>query len=926
MLNLAYYRKASSLYIEKSHQDCYVERGEVIRDWFSNADFVAIDPYPRHTHGESAAKRSVGSNFIDLLADLTASRQIRVQGSMADVRQGRPVTREWFWAKDLTMPQVSIDVRPGLMDRTLFAYVDVDEYIDMPQELAVNFAPHILYTLVPSRAGKVDGEYSYRFLKDGSVEYVVAGGGKYVHHVWDYSSDNLRAEGSEWLWLSDGTLLPVLVKYTAFYKVERKNVDDDHQVVLLSPLRRWSQVLPYGDAWLATKLVAGTPLVRFNPVVGDFVRVERKTREGLFVSTARVGDFSCAYTSVSVDEEVAIKSALCKDALSVAMTKTSIAASGSETMFGAEVVTAFHRANPGRTISRVFTTDEWVRSYQFLPKLANYDPGAKPSMKCFMAPLVHGGFSPAMCESNDRRAVEKRVLEVKTSVKLSPFLLRAMRAFVDNVASAVIVPVDEDEVRKRQSRPTQRAIIERSQFESTPGVAMCFVKRQAETKIGDPRIITTINGSDKVDYSSFMYSLYDLLKQLPWFASGMKPKEVAERVAAVATGGTWLAETDFSRMDGRISEAARHLEWLLMSSVFAPSMHKRIRELMRRQTMLRCSTKFGVHYNSGLARGSGSPETSVFNTLLTGFVMFLAYCLGGRNYDEAWKQVCDKAACQGDDGIAADMHEQEAVRAANMVGQKLTIQLRGRGETVSFLARHYGPDVWFGDTDSCCDLARQLSKFHLATYVEDDDSKRLLKLREKAFAYWLTDEHTPVLGDFVSKVLELGPVTHAVPGTDVATAEKDGTHVYRNLHGIWNSEIASSDQYPSKPDHHGWKLALLEHQLPDFAVGRFITWVQSCTSLSELMVPPPPVVIEATHPGGGGSVVVDDDVLADAGDKKPARPTPRGRRGGSRQPTERGAARGPKPRIENAGKRYSARPKPGKPGPQSTRGKQTKNA
>jgi len=870
MLSDAYRAVGNSL-LNRNSIDDLCATGEVLRDWFSRTDFVAVDPLKNHTHGISASTRSTGSNFIELLTALAGMDALYFQGSVADERKGRKVTREWYWAKDLNMVR-----RPDAVKKKIevCAMVDVDEHVDMPNLLACHFQPYLLYTFVPSVAAKSGGgDYAYRFHENGEVEYVVAGGGCYRHKVWDYGHDSIMVSGWEIVCVG----LPVWVRYTAFYKVERRNVDDDHQVVLLSPLRRWSEILPGGFATLAANLIQAPVLERLDPVKDGFVRIERMTARGMEVSVAKVGDFSCATVPVCVNEEIRIKSELSK-ALSVSMAKSSMANHGLEITHGAEVLTAYHRVASSVVTTRSFDTSIGVRSYQFLPKLANHEPDAKPSMYSFMNPIIPG-FAPAMCAGNDKRGVEKRVKGVRTTSKVTPFLQTRIKMFVNFIAGHILVPEDEDEVYRRQARPTQRAILERANYETHSGVGMNFMKRQAETNVSDPRIITTIDGADKKDYSAYMYALSDYLKHLPWYASGLKPVQVAERVASVCVNSEQLPyankqllETDFSRMDGRISEVPRYLEQVVIQQLFHPSLHALLLGLMAKQTWLTCSTKFGEHYNSGLARASGSPETSVFNTLLTGFDMFLSYYLMCGDDGLAWDALATRSVCLGDDGVAGGMRKDEAERAASMIGQKLTVKVRVPGQTVSFLARHYGPDVWYGDADSCCDFPRQLSKFHLATHVRNDADSRLLKLREKAFAYFLTDEHTPVLGTFVKRVLTLAPVQHG----------KGRGHEYTNALGIWNSQYPKDDQYPSREAGRGWKLELLESQLPDFVPSLFEDWVASCSTTDELMAPPPPVEIEAKHPGGQEAVDVDGNILLPPATSPVVTPTKRGNRGGKR--------------------------------------------
>jgi len=868
---------------------------EVLRSWFSLLDLSSIAPYRNHTHGDSASKRTVGSNFIEDLARVSGKPVTYFQGSAADLRRGRDITRDWYWAKDLTVPLHPFPPEQEEDQDRIVAMVDVDEHIDeLEAILARNLRPYLLYTFVPSQAAKDTGDYVYRFMEDGSVEYVVSGGGTYRHKLWNFGSDSLVAT-SDWDWTD---LIPL--KYASFYKVERRNIDEDHQVILLMPMRQWTSLAFF--PCIVNKAIAqlqAPPLRRMNPVKGSFVRVQTMTKLGLSVSTAGVNSFSQVTVPVAVDEEAKFKCMLSKDKLTVAMVKSTMAARD-VTIAGAEILTVYHRAITPFEPPRVFKTTDGVRTYQFLPELADYDPEVKPSMSSFMKPLVDGAFAPAMSKGNDMRAVKKRVTEVRTRTTVTPFLKKSVADFIEMIFEElhhernVLVPLDLDTVSLRQPRPGQQRILEAANYSSKTGEASTFMKRECYGKVGDPRIITPIDGADKLVYSSYIYALYDVVKNCHWFMSGKKPVEIATHVAEIAEVAAWLAETDFSRMDGRVSEVPRYLETELMIAFFSFVYHEVMLKTMRSQTWLRCRTREGVSYNSKLARASGSAETTAFNTLLAAFCIFLAYRLQGFGKLEAYMKI---GGCQGDDGVTADLSSVKAQEAAKMIGQKLKVNVVPRGHVVTFLARHYGPDVWFGDNDSCCDVLRQITKFHCSVVVERDALARVRKLSEKAFAFYLTDENTPVLGTFVKKVLHFRPVSHT---------GSEGTVKYENINRIWNSDIPKESQYPSRPDDCGWKRALVEGSLPDFSIADFDNWVDSCSSIEELMDHPDPVVIPAEQPGGDEHVVVDGDVLSAVTSQAPVARSRRGRRGGKRvnkakQPSSKGKEN--RPAEENKPKR-----------------------
>lgn len=890
--------------LEKNCCKDYTEQGEILRDWFSKTSFERIRPTRNHTHGLAAATRSAGVAFIDRVMAYVSETPVMYQGSQSDVRRGRPVERDWYWTKDLSMAQCHAAIQPAQP----VAMVDVDEYVDMPERLALDFRPYILYTFQPSMAAKSQGDYTFTFLPNGDVKYIVSGGGQYVHPVWNYGHDNLKAVSHQWLWLSYGLVVPIRIKVISFYKIERRNVDENHQVILLTPLRQWTQVLPGGMADLADRYIQGDLLTRLNPVEGDFIRL-RLQSDGMQISSARVGDFQSVTVPVGVDEEVATKSELSKDKLTVAMAKASMYVEDGDKTVGAEILTLYHRQQISGSPPLVFKTTHGVRSFQFTPKLADYDPEVAPTMRSFMNPLVDGGFCPDKCKNNDVRSIRARVTDVECKTVLSrraeDYISEFVSLLVKDVGS--LQPVDEEEVWKRQNRPSQQRILQNADLERAVRDASTFGKAQPEGNVSDPRNITQINGCDKRDYSRFMYALSDALKQFKWYASGNCPRETASRVADIAERAEWLAETDFSRMDGRIGEVPRHLEHMLALAVFPKMYHAELLRLMRSQTWLRCRSRFGVKYNSRLSRASGSPETSTFNTVLSVFTSYVIYRIQGSTTTEAFELL---GIFLGDDGLSANVTTDAAQQAASLVGQKLTLKMVPHGQVVSFLSRFYGPEVWFGSPDSCCDIRRQLTKFHLAVTVSEDHANRRLKLREKAFAFWLTDECTPVLGPFVSKVLEYGPIHHGKSGVGLE---------YTNVLGIWNSKIGKEDQYLSLPDDAGWKRELLEKQLPDFSIETFLFWLRRCNNLDSLMDPPTTTPIPALHPGNGDHVVVDGDVLnlapIDTASEALSRTsTRRGKRGGKRHsPTSKGSKDKREKQLQSSESSEPTKPNPRKP-------------
>jgi hypothetical protein len=198
----------------------------------------------------------------------------------------------------------------------------------------------------------------------------------------------------------------------------------------------------------------------------------------------------------------------------------------------------------------------------------------------------------------------------------------------------------------------------------------------------------------------------------------------------------------------------------------------------------------------------------------------------------------------GDDGLSANLTKFASEQASLSVGQKLDLERIYRSDQfgVKFLARHYGPDVWFGSADSMCDIRRQLAKFHLTVHLPSNITREE-KLKDKAFAFSLTDTNTPVLGDFVKKALELfpmGPVDN-----------------YVSITGHYGIELDTTKQYPNY-DGGEWMEHYVATQLTDFDLCSFRAWIESCDC--DTIFDPPRFAEPVSTDSKPGVVCVDGDI------------------------------------------------------------------
>jgi hypothetical protein len=794
-----------------------------IRQSFVEVPMVRLLAVSNHTHGVSAADRSSGSIMIGNIAGACGKNPLYFQGSSADARNGRTISRDYHWVKDINAPASTY--KPGKED--LAAMVDVDYYVDMNEFLTKNFRPVVLYTFQPQSLGCAEGEFSFCFDDQGRVKYDVSGGSGYAHHVWHYVGDSIKVTKK---------FLGIAYECSTF-ALEKRAMGPHHQLVLLAPIAKFRGIC----AWVADKLLAGTDLKRLDPRVGNgFTRMQVQTREGLFVQTGKINNHAFANVPKHVDDEIASVARVSKT-FTISMVKQRLNDTNAP---GTTLLHEYHLLKSVCWGPKVAVVDPYVRSYQFIEKLSELDEDSKPSMVSFMNPIVDAAYCPLLGVNNEKRGVLKRITELqKKPLDPTPFLLQCMEEFVGLLAKGLgkerLFPVEIDEVYLRQSRPTQQRILESAEYEGATTESKTFGKREAYQSLNDMRIISQINGVDKRDYSTFMYALGDYLKDMPWYASGKSNAKIATYVASVCENAKrHVSNTDFSRMDGTINAVLRLFERMVMVRLFRQECHEEMLKKMKTQQNLRGRTTNGVKYSTLDTRLSGSPETSPFNSLDNAFVAYLAGRLDRNTPTESWKGL---GVYLGDDGVTADVTRKSYEKAAAMVGLVLTAETVKRGEIgVTFLSRRYGPDVWFGDSNSCCSISRTVSKFHVTVHMPSS-VKPVDKLADKSYALWINDSQTPIIGALVSKVVAITGITFKS---------------FKNLNNTWN--VDPDGAYPNtKAD---WMYDMVEAEMPNYDIDAFESWISKVKTLYAVIDIPE---FDVTKPpkAKAGIIEMDGDIL-----------------------------------------------------------------
>jgi hypothetical protein len=803
---------------------------------FLQTPAVVAKVHTNHSHPDAAKTRNASTYIMDYYCRLIGRKPYYVQASRTDERKGRPGSRHYFWGKDLNIGAKAF--RPSPKD--VVCLVDVDMYMDMPLLLAMRPQLYLISTFTPSKVAHCSGDYSFTFHGDDEVEYLVSGGARFRHQIWNYSNDVLVAHVS---------YLFGAVHYYTVYNVERRKMDEHHSLICLIP--SVSICSPIVDL---SKHLGGAVLERLRIAHGEFLALDVITKSGIVRSVGRVGRFATTELPVDKHDIISMQAKISKVDITPASIRSLLKINDAE---AATVLTDYHRGNSASPVASVCAVEESVFRYQF----GNYEPDAKPSLIAFMSPLVQGAYSPDQTVGNEAKAIRERIINVRPTnvAPIDAYLSNIMEEFVGFMVPVDLVgslhPCDIEEVYARQNRPAQRAILSRAELgvgDVQNDVVETFLKKEAYSGPKDPRIITTIPGDTKLPYSTFVYSFSQhIMRQTEWYAFGRTPRSIAEKVAALCTDANHVVLSDFSRMDGRIHQILRDLERMVMLAAFDVQHHPWLLELMSRQMNRKAVTPLGLKYDSMSARLSGSPETADFNSMDNAFVNYLALRMCGLEPRLAWSGL---GIYGGDDGLTANVDPVKLTEACQRVGQVLDVAVIKNGELgVNFLARYFGPDVWHGCPDSICDLPRQLSKFH-TTVALSGGITPFMKLSAKCLSYYLTDQFTPIIGNICVRFL--ASEYKAMNEKEIRSLLSD--ELVRGA-GNWWMQYDLTVQWPN--DEHDWCLDYVNMWLPNFDITQFFDWLDSCDNDRMKFLSPPVCMEWPGHPTVKEEVVINGEVV-----------------------------------------------------------------
>jgi hypothetical protein len=699
---------------------------------------VLIDAssFNAHTHPDAASNRTWANNVLRQIITMSGYIPYSVSMSAKDIRDGVSGSRLYYTAKDLCMP-MRYD---KLTDKHSYMLVDVDYYVDMPKLL--DGRPAAVYTFAPQTPGgcTIDSTYS---IVDDVVTEKVNGGAEYTHRLWDYDHDHVVCD--HWL-------------YSAVYLMEqRKTADPNRKLIIFVPIAK-----VYGVGWL----LPGDRLDRRRISYGaaNYTRFQERGEEGKTVLYHSVC-FPGATTAATIDdrsfETILHRTSLSKNPQISDVERILNSLSVGDSKHHAAMASIFialwkYQKDIFTQYRRIQTcgfegTDEFT--YQTLGPLITED--GVPAMRQVLTPFLRDAYVAAKSHNNDVACIQGRVHDVRNTVKTyPPFMMNCFQEFIrfvipdDKVGEGS--PLSTEEVEDRQTRPTQKAKAESNRywgFHSNFSVK-AFQKAEAYQKLTDPRNISTVPTDHQIRLSAYTYCISDLMKQQHWYAFGKHPTEFTQMLRNKATPAAMAVPSDISRLDGSCGPIHSQLVSAVFTRYFNSNYRGEVEKLLYSEHNAKGITKFHVKYNTGNTTISGSPVTSIRNSLINAFHCYYALRM---SYDDP-KLAYSKLGCYGgDDGVTFDIDPAKLVSSFKKGGLTIKADLVPRSNPITFLGRVF-IDLWSTD-ESMIDVARQIKKIHLTN--ANVLVPATLVLQRKALGFLATDGNTPFISEWSKAVLRV---------------------------------------------------------------------------------------------------------------------------------------------------------------------------
>jgi hypothetical protein len=406
-----------------------------------------------------------------------------------------------------------------------------------------------------------------------------------------------------------------------------------------------------------------------------------------------------------------------------------------------------------------------------------------------VAHLVHPAITddvavaPIRSYNNDAACILNRIDNVANKIRPPSRFDKYKQEFLQLLVPKDVVGrgsnVDAVIVYEKQNNPRQKArnTVQLHNLANHSRSVKSFQKSECGKLGGAPRNISTVDASLTVDLSMYTMAFKeDVMVKQVWYMPGLKPDEMATRITdyvrRTRSNGSVVIETDYTKFDGSISPWLRQIEFDAMRLWVTPTKLSHLNELLTHEINNKGITTQGVKYQTRSTRLSGSPLTTIGNTIVNAFVAYAAYREAHTGTSRKFKQRCwDLIGPKyGDDGIDQGAN---FVEVGNLLG--LTIKVDERVDWVTFCGRAYiNPMHTISSVTPC---SRVLRKIPVITNNDADGG------RNKVLGYLVTDSMTPVVGQYLRALARVynysGEVdVNAIQDRDLAHRVRNGAYTF----------------------------------------------------------------------------------------------------------------------------------------------------
>lgn len=281
---------------------------------------------------------------------------------------------------------------------------------------------------------------------------------------------------------------------------------------------------------------------------------------------------------------------------------------------------------------------------------------------------------------------------------------------------------------------------------SKDAIVKCFLKIETSIKAGDPRNISPRSDEFLSIIGPYISAIEHCLRFHPRLVKGMSVEQRDEKLRFLLAFSDFL-EGDYARLDMSVSYSYLELvEYQFLCAPFDTDEHWLYRFAMRLAMTTFGVSEIGLSYVIRGTRCSGDAHTSIGNGTINDFNNFICF--------EPLPIDCCDSVAEGDDGAVGITREYVDQFIYNLhvlpcLGYQIKVDHYISIDQVSFCGRflvdHYDKML------STCDLRRALAKIHTICSEGDPESLALAKM----ISYYCTDSSTPIIGVFVTVVINL---------------------------------------------------------------------------------------------------------------------------------------------------------------------------